>query len=59
MSTSLQETGDCDVSSDCVVDDYPANGATQDGDNHVGCEPLNLSPYAFSGLSTRKENQKT
>ena len=33
------------------------NGATQDDDNHAGRDPMNLSPYACSGLSTRKNNR--
>ena len=40
-----------------VYCDKLLNGATQDYDNHAGCDPMNLTPYACSGLSTRKNNR--
>ena len=56
MSTSLQETGEKQVRIAWSTIKLP-NGATQDDDNHAGCDPMNLSPYACSGLTTRKNNR--
>jgi hypothetical protein len=56
MSTSLQETGDKQVRITWSTIKLP-NGATQDDDNHAGRDPMNLSPYAFSGLSSHKNNR--
>ena len=33
------------------------NGATHDDDNHARRDPMNLSPYVCSGLSTRKNSR--
>ena len=56
MSTSLQETGEKQVRITWSTIKLP-NGATQDDDNHARRDPMNLSPYACSGLSTRKNNR--
>ena len=56
MSTSLQETGEKQVRIAWSTIQLP-NGATEDADNHAGRDPMNLSPYACSGLSTRKNNR--
>ena len=52
---SLQDTGEKQVRIAWSTIKLP-NGATQD-DNHAGRDPMNLSPYACSGLTTRKNNR--
>ena len=57
MSISLQETGEKQVLIVWSTIKLLPNGATQDDDNHAGRHPMNLSPYACSGLTTRKKNR--
>ena len=56
MSTSLQETGEKQIQIVWSTIKLP-NSATQDDDNHAGRDPMNLSLYACSGLTTRKNNR--
>ena len=56
MSTGLQETGEKQVRIAWSTIKLP-NGATQDDDNHTERDPMNLSPYACSGLTTCKNNK--